>query len=1012
MTDSPAVQTPGSKVYAGPNGEELMPKMSDTYNEDIVQWTDADGTVKTAVVTRCWADEQNPETASEAQRLNIPFDPLKPGYLEVLHPDGSRTEILESTVTVVDRGLLFGDVVRPRRPHGTPATTRPKGPLGQIADMKTEVQLQRILTGEFLDGWFDTDELVAAARMNRGDHVVSGDWIGVVEEVFEMAHIEAGNAGLVRRVCDIAGSLSVGPAAESVKQMLLDRGEGFLASLLGASDLKTILDVKQCMVAVNWLCRNPQAASTGADSEWQRPKRYWTDIDQLIQVHATADHLHTVHDKVVFKDPSRFPCPSSRWSSTYPEGHRVFVITNARTTATVVWQDGSRTTHSTAELEQVAQLDEDADIFPGDIGVFSGAEPNKVGVVQAVDARKRTIRLRWLDLNDPKHKPVEGEEGEETVSGLEFDPHGPPPDAYGVRKGDLVLIQKVGETNGAVFPTVPGLGESEVAAGLMPGGEDLRMEISTLGLSYAQTLSDSFIPPKPQTAPDSLTWYGEVRDLLLDGRVLVRHPSGSSGTYETDRLTQLVDGMDPAGEAAAGLQALVDEEGMMLDEDGEDEEEGVETDGSWMTEDEDMGSEEEEAGEPAVVSCTIDDFAGDWSSQDDSQDEDYKADDDEEASVGGKKGSDVEMKGWADEEEEEANKVASDAEVEMNLLPPKASTSTAADNGAPGVDATATPAASAAATVSMPGEIEDFDDWKRFEVLEEAPADHHYINEKVDAPGKAFMSRVRKEHQVLASSLPPNILVRAYENRTDLLRCLIIGPTDTPFANAPFLFDVYLSPTKFPHEPPQVFFHSWASGVRVSPNLYVEGKVCLSLLGTWSGDKTENWSSARSSILQVFVSIQALIMVENPYYTEPGYEKQMGTTDGTAASELYNERTLVLTRAFVKRACEYPPMNFSREIAAYYYNGFPGSEQAGGALQGIIEQSRLLLEESERWHAEQDKREGAEDAAEDVRQPPKSGVVPSQRILTEGAGLSLRRTLKALEDLQKRGPKLDEPQAA
>lgn len=42
------------------------------------------------------------------------------------------------------------------------------------------------------------------------------------------------------------------------------------------------------MVAVNWLCRNPQAASTGADSEWQRPKRYWTDIDQLIQVHATA----------------------------------------------------------------------------------------------------------------------------------------------------------------------------------------------------------------------------------------------------------------------------------------------------------------------------------------------------------------------------------------------------------------------------------------------------------------------------------------------------------------------------------------------------------------------------------------------------------------------------------------------------------------------------------------------------------------------------------------------------
>lgn len=86
---------------------------------------------------------------------------------------------------------------------------------------------------------------------------------------------------------------------------------------------------------------------------------------------------------------------------------------------------------------------------------------------------------------------------------------------------------------------------------------------------------------------------------------------------------------------------------------------------------------------------------------------------------------------------------------------------------------------------------------------------------------------------------PANILVRAYENRSDLLRCLIIGPLDTPFQNAPFLFDVYLSPAKFPSDPPQVYFHSWATGARVSPNLYVEGKVCLSLLGTWSGDKTE-----------------------------------------------------------------------------------------------------------------------------------------------------------------------------
>lgn len=185
--------------------------------------------------------------------------------------------------------------------------------------------------------------------------------------------------------------------------------------------------------------------------------------------------------------------------------------------------------------------------------------------------------------------------------------------------------------------------------------------------------------------------------------------------------------------------------------------------------------------------------------------------------------------------------------------------------------------------VSMPKDEEDDPNWTRFLMLEEAPADHHYFDQPIQAPPKAYTARVNKEHAVLASSLPPNILVRVYEDRIDLMRCLIIGPLGTPFANAPFLFDVCLPPSKFPNEPPQVFFHSWGGGTRVSPNLYVEGKVCLSLLGTWAGDVVESWSAARSSIMQVFVSIQALIMTEQPYFTEPGFEKQVGTMEGERA---------------------------------------------------------------------------------------------------------------------------------
>lgn len=32
------------------------------------------------------------------------------------------------------------------------------------------------------------------------------------------------------------------------------------------------------------------------------------------------------------------------------------------------------------------------------------------------------------------------------------------------------------------------------------------------------------------------------------------------------------------------------------------------------------------------------------------------------------------------------------------------------------------------------------------------------------------------------------------------------------YADAPFVFDIYLNPTKFPHEPPLVHFHSHTNG--------------------------------------------------------------------------------------------------------------------------------------------------------------------------------------------------------
>jgi baculoviral IAP repeat-containing protein 6 len=84
--------------------------------------------------------------------------------------------------------------------------------------------------------------------------------------------------------------------------------------------------------------------------------------------------------------------------------------------------------------------------------------------------------------------------------------------------------------------------------------------------------------------------------------------------------------------------------------------------------------------------------------------------------------------------------------------------------------------------------------------------------------------------------------------------------------------------------------------------LYHDGKVCLSILNTWHGRPEERWNAQTSSFLKVIiyvfcyffvlkllkfkvlVSIQSLILVSEPYFNEPGYERSRGTPAGTASS--------------------------------------------------------------------------------------------------------------------------------
>ncbi|CAM6019153.1 unnamed protein product [Sphagnum balticum] len=188
--------------------------------------------------------------------------------------------------------------------------------------------------------------------------------------------------------------------------------------------------------------------------------------------------------------------------------------------------------------------------------------------------------------------------------------------------------------------------------------------------------------------------------------------------------------------------------------------------------------------------------------------------------------------------------------------------------------------------------IVDFQSIKHFDSVMD-PSDHHFIAETAQASSdRRWVKKIQSEWSILQRNLPDTIYVRVYEDRMDLLRAVILGAPSTPYHDGLFVFDFYFPPG-YPHTPPLAHYHS--GGLRLNPNLYENGKVCLSLLNTWTGQGTEVWNPSTSSILQVLVSIQGLVLNAKPYFNEAGYDRQVGTAEGEKNAVLYNENAFLLS---------------------------------------------------------------------------------------------------------------------
>jgi len=116
---------------------------------------------------------------------------------------------------------------------------------------------------------------------------------------------------------------------------------------------------------------------------------------------------------------------------------------------------------------------------------------------------------------------------------------------------------------------------------------------------------------------------------------------------------------------------------------------------------------------------------------------------------------------------------------------------------------------------------------------------------------------------------------------------IVCGPSDTPYYGGSFCFDVRF-PDNYPFEPPHFTYLTNDGRTRFNPNLYKNGKVCLSLLNTWQG---EQWSGVQSlsSILQ---SIQTAVLTEEPLRNEPAYSAMSVHADMPIYNRMVFQATL------------------------------------------------------------------------------------------------------------------------
>ena len=131
---------------------------------------------------------------------------------------------------------------------------------------------------------------------------------------------------------------------------------------------------------------------------------------------------------------------------------------------------------------------------------------------------------------------------------------------------------------------------------------------------------------------------------------------------------------------------------------------------------------------------------------------------------------------------------------------------------------------------------------------------------------KDTIHRLLKDvRQIMKHPLTDNNIYYTHDDE-DILKgyALIVGPSDTPYFGGYYFFE-FNYPYDYPFSPPKVKYMTNDGQTRFNPNLYKCGKVCVSILNTWSGDK---WSACQT-INSILLTLCSLLN-DMPFLNEPG----------------------------------------------------------------------------------------------------------------------------------------------